>query len=79
MDDFTIMKIASTDEQRFLVNLFEQSEERLLHGSFPWSIAVPMRKHFINDIDSANNLGSRRVNNGYGGLEIGQTFIIRRK
>lgn len=79
MDDFTLMKIASTDEQKFLVNLFEQTEERLLHGSFPWSIAVPMRKHFINDVESANNSGLNRVNNGYGGLEIGQTFIIRKK
>ena len=78
-DDFTIMKVASSDEQKFLVNLFEGSDDRLLHGSFPWSIAVPMRKHFINDIDSTNHLSNRKVNNGYGGLEIGQTFIIRKK
>ena len=78
MDDCTVMKIASTDEQKFLVNLLEQSEDNLLRGSFPWSIAVPMRKHFINDIELSNKLGVSNVNNGYGGLEIGQTFIIRK-
>jgi len=78
-DDFTIMKVASTDEQKFLVNLFESTDDRLLHGSFPWSIAVPMRKHFINDVDSKSNSSIDGINNGYGGLEIGQTFIIRKK
>ena len=77
-DDFTLMKIASTDEQKFMVNLFENTDEKLLHGSFPWSIAVPMRKHFINNVDSCAAVGEDNVNNGYGGLEIGQTFIIRK-
>ena len=77
-DDFTIMKVASTDSQKFMVNLFENTDEKLLHGSFPWSIAVPMRKHFINSVDSCSFAINDDVNNGYGGLEIGQTFIIRR-
>ena len=77
-DDFTIMKIASTDEQRFSVNLFENTDDKLLHGTFPWSIAVPMRKHFINDAQSCSVSSEDNVNNGYGGLEIGQTFIIRK-
>ena len=77
-DDFTIMKIASTDEKKFMVNLFENTDDKLLRGSFPWSISVPMRKHFINDVDSIAAAGEDNVNNGYGGLEIGQTFIIRR-
>jgi hypothetical protein len=77
-DDFTIMKIASTDEQKFFVNLFENTDNKILHGSCPWSIPVPMKKHFINDIDDGNLLAEDNVNNGYGGLEIGQTFIIRK-
>lgn len=77
-DDFTIMKIASTDEQKFFVNLFENTDNKILHGSCPWSIPVPMKKHFINDIDDSNLLAEDNVNNGYGGLEIGQTFIIRK-
>ena len=69
-DDFTVMKIASADNQKFLVNMFDESDDRILRGSLPWSIAAPMRKHFINETS---------VINGYGGLEIGQTFIIRKK
>jgi hypothetical protein len=37
-----------------------------------------MRKHFINNVDSCAAVGEDNVNNGYGGLEIGQTFIIRK-
>ena len=78
-DDFTLMKIASADEQKYLVNLFENTDDRILRGSFPWSIAVPMRKHFINDMSPNVYSCEDNVNNGYGGLEIGQTFIIRKK
>ena len=77
-DDFTLMKIASADEQKFLVNMFENTDERILRGTFPWSIAVPMRRHFINDVIPNTCSCEDNVNNGYGGLEIGQTFIIRR-
>ena len=69
-DDFTVMKIASADNQKFFVNMFDESNDRILRGSLPWSIPAPMWKHFINEAS---------VNNGYGGLEIGQTFIIRKK
>jgi hypothetical protein len=77
-DDFTIMKIVSTDEQKYMVNLFENTDDKILRGSFPWSISVPMRKHFINDVNSSVRSSADNVNNGYGGLEIGQTFIIRK-
>ena len=78
-DDFTVMKIASTDEQKYAVDMFECVGDEFLRGSFPWSIAVPMRKHFINDVEQKIKPGKPSVNNGYGGLEIGQTFIIRKK
>jgi len=78
-DDFTLMKIASADEQKFLVNLFENTDDKILRGTFPWSIAVPMRKHFINGMTPNTCSCEDNVNNGYGGLEIGQTFIIRKK
>ena len=77
-DDFTIMKIVSTDEQKYMVNLFENTDDKILRGSFPWSLSVPMRKHFINDVNSSVRSCADNVNNGYGGLEIGQTFIIRK-
>lgn len=78
-DDFTVMKIASTDEQKYAVDMYECVGDEFLRGSFPWSIAVPMRKHFINDVEQKIKPGKPSVNNGYGGLEIGQTFIIRKK
>ena len=77
-DDLTIMKIAPTNEQKFLVNLSQKTNNEFLHGSYPWSIPVPMRKHFINDIEPCKKSRNVYVNNGYGGLIIGQTFIIRK-
>ena len=61
-----------------MVNLFENTDDKILRGSFPWSTSVPMRKHFINDVNSGVPSRVDNVNNGYGGLEIGQTFIIRK-
>ena len=72
---FTLMKIKSVDDRKFDVNVDEEMDDSVVSGSFPCSVPVPMRKHFIEVKKKIEN----PVNNGYGALEIGQTFIIRKK
>ena len=76
-DDFTLMKIACLDDRKFWVHVLDKPDDKVFFGSFPWSVAVPMRKHFI-DVKTKEIYLNEEVNNGYGALEIGQTFIIRK-
>ena len=75
--DFSILRVVSADSSNFFVDDTEQSNSGHLCGICPWSVPTPMSKHFLNIVSEINQ--SRRISVGYGDLEIGSTFIVRRR
>ncbi|PWJ59130.1 MULTISPECIES: baseplate J/gp47 family protein [unclassified Fibrobacter] len=75
--ELSILRIASEDDCNFFVDHSERADSEILHGLCPWSVATPMAKHFLNVVPEIS--GSRPISVGYGDLEIGSTFIIRRR
>ena len=75
--DFSILRVVSNDSCNFLVDDTEQSKTDVMRGICPWSVPTPMPKHFLNIVSEIDQ--SRRISVGYGDLEIGSTFIVRRR
>lgn len=72
--DLSILRIASSDSCNFAVDNTEQSHSSILRGLCPWSVPVPMPKHFLNVVQEIEQ--ARDISVGYGDLEIGSTFVI---
>lgn len=72
--NLSVMRIASSDSCNFSVDNTEQMNSGVLRGLCPWSVPVPMPKHYLNIVQEIEQ--SRLVSVGYGDLEIGSTFII---
>lgn len=75
--ELSILRIASEDDCNFYVDHSEQLESGILRGLCPWSVSTPMAKHFLNIVPEINE--SKPISVGFGDLEIGSTFIIRRR
>ena len=72
-----LLRVVSNDSCNFLVDDTEQSKTDVMRGICPWSVPTPMPKHFLNIVSEIDQ--SRRISVGYGDLEIGSTFIVRRR
>lgn len=77
VSSLSILRIASSDTSKFLVDHSENGNSKILRGLCPWSVATPMYKHFLNIVSEIDK--SRRISVGFGDLEIGSTFVIRRR
>ncbi|MFA6836085.1 MAG: baseplate J/gp47 family protein [Fibrobacteraceae bacterium] len=78
VDAFSVLRVAPQDRFTFQMdNMDEKSGDGVFYGLCPWSIAVPIRTHYINIASESG--GRKSVAPGYGDLEIGSTFIIQAK
>jgi len=75
--DFSILKISSNDHCTYHMEESDENNNNLIHGTYPWSILTPMKKHFFNVIAEKEDF--RDICIGYGDLEVGSTFIIQRR
>lgn len=76
--ELSILRIAyESKQQGYYVDHYEQAESGILRGLHPWSVSTPMAKHFLNVVPEIGD--SKPISVGYGDLEIGSTFIIRRR
>jgi hypothetical protein len=78
--DFSLLKILPRHGHLFGLDDSESTPEGgASHGSFtgrfPWSVAVPMHRHYINPLKTNDPIHAELT--GYGELEIGSTFIIK--
>lgn len=77
--DFSMLKIQPYEKQFFGIEDSENQTDApgsngVFQGSVPWSIAIPMKTHFINPLSIRQNIQAEVT--GYGELEIGSTFIL---
>ena len=74
-----MLRISETGEDYF--RLFDtvkpETQEDEISASFPWSIAIPMRRHAIEARDEIEPIQPNIT--GINELEIGSTFIIAEK
>lgn len=75
--NLSILRIASSDSCNFAVDNTEQSQSSILRGLCPWSVPTPMPKHFLNVVQEIEQ--SKSITVGYGDLEIGNTFVVRKR
>ena len=75
--NFSMLRIAGNGRGMF--NLFDTVAEDVkeIHPLYPWSIAIPARKHFIETMAMPEVIDPRVT--GVDELEIGSTFIISGK
>jgi hypothetical protein len=52
----------------------EQDHEAVIRPHYPWSLALPAEKHFIESIQSARSISPEVT--GVDELAVGSTFII---
>ena len=75
--DFSMLRIASDGKGFF--DLFDTVARGVeeIHPLYPWSIAIPVRRHFIKTTDKPEVIAPELT--GVDELEIGSTFIITGK
>ncbi|WP_405343133.1 hypothetical protein [Fibrobacter sp.] len=77
IQDFSVLRISSKDRSEYSMEESDKASNNYIHGTTPWSILTPMKRHFLNVIEK--NEDFRDITVGYGDLEIGSTFIIQRR
>ena len=75
--NFSMLHITVDNEGRY--HLFdtvkgEQDHEAVIRPRYPWSLALPAEKHFIESIQSARSINPQVT--GVDELAVGSTFII---
>lgn len=71
----SLICISPLMERKYQVDECDEAGRNEIHGAYPWSIAVPMRRHFLNVINL--NPVDLPISLGIGDLEIGATFILQ--
>lgn len=77
VNDLSIFRIVSSDTSKYVVDYSEKDGSKIMRGMCPWSVATPMSKHYLNIVDDIDN--AKRLSTGFGGLEIGSTFVIQKE
>jgi len=75
--NFSILHISEESEEKYLLEdsaIRGSRHEVLITPRYPWSLAVPMRRHFIESTKSMEPVEAQRT--GINELAIGSTFII---
>lgn len=75
VSDCSLLRVSPTLEHQYLMDESSDCCQDEFRGAFPWSVAVPMRKHYINVLDSGTE--DSMISVGIGDLEIGRTFILQ--
>lgn len=75
--ELSILRIVSSDSQHYDVDHTACDNSGIIRGLTPWSVPTSMAKHFLNIVPEISQAKSISV--GYGDLEIGSTFILRRR
>lgn len=77
----SLLHVASSDENVYTLGDTARLNPAVAHVTaghvrhrWPWSIAVPMRRHLIGSLEPAQAPGA--VPTGIDGLEIGNTFVV---
>ena len=75
--DYSMLRIS--DDGKGFFHLFDTVAEGVeeIHPKYPWSIAIPVRRHFIKTIGKPEVIDPEIT--GVDELEIGSTFIITGK
>lgn len=73
--DCSLIRISSQKRDCFDVDQEGDCDTDEFRAEIPWSIAVPMRKHYLNVNDGIS--GGSPLSVGIGDLEIGTTFILQ--
>ena len=71
------MGITEDDDGRYCLldsASMETASEAVIRPTYPWSLAIPMRNHFIETMDVIRPVPAEIT--GIGELEDGSTFII---
>ncbi|MDC8760338.1 baseplate J/gp47 family protein [Janthinobacterium fluminis] len=71
----SMLRIAPTDEGRYLLSDTAAEQSSAIAWQYPWSVAVPVDKHLIAISDKEGTLHSADLQT----LDIGSTFIISTK
>lgn len=75
VSDCSLLRISPTLEYQYQMDESSDCCQEEFRGACPWSIAVPMRKHYINVLDGGADDSTLSL--GIGDLEIGRTFILQ--
>lgn len=75
VSECSLLRISPMSGKLFQMDESGTENRDEIRGAYPWSIAVPMRKHFLNAFDCTT--GEPPLSLGYGDLEIGSTFILQ--
>ncbi len=75
--NFSILHISEKNEEKYFLEDSATGDSRhevLITPRYPWSLAVPMRRHFIESTTSMEPIKAKMT--GINELAIGSTFII---
>jgi len=75
--NFSMLHIAAERDEKFALDdsaKLDSRHEALIKPHYPWSLAVPMKEHFIETTATVEPIRAQLT--GVNELEIGTTFII---
>ncbi len=75
--NFSMLHITAADEERYLLGdsaKLDSRHDALIEPRYPWSLAIPMREHFIETTATLEPVEAQPT--GINELEVGTTFII---